>query len=98
MNEAEQFQRQWRLYQRLSTFPDGETLADLADRYEVSTKTIQRDIATLRAVGLEVVEATEKFGLVQNGWFWGGRRAAVAIGVGVPEWPLRVRRRGVAGS
>ena len=63
MIEAEPFRRQWRLYQRLSTFPEGETLADLADRFEVSSKTIQRDIATLRAVGLEVVEVTEKFGL-----------------------------------
>ena len=63
MIEAEQFRRQWQLYQRLSRLPEGETLTDLADRFEVSTKTIQRDIATLRAVGLEVVEATEKFGL-----------------------------------
>ena len=63
MDEAEQFRRQWQLYQRLSRLPEGETLADLAGRFEVSTKTIQRDIATLRAVGLTVVEATEKFGL-----------------------------------
>lgn len=63
MNDAEQFQRRWRLYQRLSKLPEGETLVELADRFEVSSKTIQRDIATLRAVGLEVVEVAEKFGL-----------------------------------
>ena len=57
------FRRQWRLYQRLLSIPDGETLADLSDRFEVSTKTITRDLATLRAVGLAVVESTEKFGL-----------------------------------
>lgn len=63
MNDTEQFQRRWRLYQRLSRLPEGESLIELADRFEVSSKTIQRDIATLRAVGLEVVEVTEKFGL-----------------------------------
>ena len=63
MNEAEQFQRRWRLYQRLSKLPEGESLVELADRFKVSSKTIQRDIATLRAVGLEVVEVAEKFGL-----------------------------------
>lgn len=63
MNDAVQFQRRWRLYQRLSKLPEGETLAELADRFQVSSKTIQRDIATLRAVGLEVVEFAEKFGL-----------------------------------
>lgn len=57
------FRRQWRLYQRLLSMPDGETLTDLSDGFEVSTKTIKRDLATLRAVGLAVVEATEKFGL-----------------------------------
>jgi len=62
MNEAEQFQRRWRLYQRLSKLPEGESLVELADRFEVDPKTIQRDIAMLRAVGLEVVEAVEKFG------------------------------------
>ena len=56
------FRRQWRIY-RLLSGSDGETLADLADRFEVSQKTITRDIATLRAVGLNVVESTEKFGL-----------------------------------
>jgi predicted DNA-binding transcriptional regulator YafY len=63
MNDAVQFQRRWRLYQLLSKLPEGETLAELADRFQVSSKTIQRDIATLRAVGLEVVEIAEKFGL-----------------------------------
>ncbi len=62
MIEAEPFRRQWRLCQRLSTLPEGETLADLAGQFDVDPKTIQRDIATLRAVGLEVVESTEKFG------------------------------------
>ena len=63
MHEAEQFQRRWRLYQRLSRLHEGESLVELADRFEVDPKTIQRDIAMLRAVGLEVVEVIEKYGL-----------------------------------
>lgn len=62
MSEADQFQRRWRLYQRLSKLPEGDSLVELSDRFQVDPKTIQRDIAMLRAVGLEVVEAVEKFG------------------------------------
>jgi len=63
MKDTEQFQRRWRLYQHLSRLPEGESLIELAGRFEVSSKTIQRDIAALRDVGLEVIEVTERFGL-----------------------------------
>lgn len=63
MSDTEQFQRRWRLYQRLLKLSRGDSLTELADHFQVSPKTIQRDIATLRTVGVDVIETKERFGL-----------------------------------
>ena len=62
MIEAEHFRRQWRLYQTLNGNQSGKTGVELADAFGVSSKTIQRDLATLRAVGIPVEEVVEQHG------------------------------------
>ena len=62
VNEAEHFRRQWRLYQTLTGIPSGKTGVELAEVFGVSSKTIQRDLATLRAVGIPVEEVVEQRG------------------------------------
>lgn len=51
------FIRQWKVLQALAT-PEGATLQELADRFEVSDKTIRRDLATLGEIfnGLTSIE------------------------------------------
>ena len=62
VHDAEHFRRQWRLYQSLCGDPVGMTITELADTFGVSSKTIQRDLSTLRSVDIPLDEEVEQHG------------------------------------
>ena len=79
MNEAEHFRRQWRLYQTLTGNPSGKTGVELAEVFGVSSKTIQRDVATLRAVVIPVEEVVEQRG--RKRWKGSARHCVSSAGI-----------------
>ncbi|MGL6195764.1 MAG: helix-turn-helix transcriptional regulator [Thermoguttaceae bacterium] len=56
------FRRQWGLLQTLCQAKTGITLKELASDMQVSIKTLRRDIASLRDVGVVIHTTTEKHG------------------------------------
>ena len=60
--------RQWRLLHQLSTVPDGMSLDALAEVLNVSGRTINRDLSTLKASGFPLLEQTGKRGVKQWGF------------------------------
>jgi len=51
MPQGEQIQRQWNLLRALQTRGEGIPLAQLAQDFEVSPRTIQRDLELLQELG-----------------------------------------------
>lgn len=49
--------RALRLLRLLEATPEGRTLTDLADTFEVTTRTIRRDLAALRSAGEPIERA-----------------------------------------
>ncbi|MBI5765208.1 MAG: transcriptional regulator [Planctomycetes bacterium] len=61
MSRGDQLLRQWELLRTLPTRGAGTPLADLADRFAVSERTIQRDFEILQALGFPIAfEADEQ--------------------------------------
>lgn len=54
--------RQWKLLECLSAVPQGVTRKDLAEKLSTSLRTIDRDLATLRAAGVPLEEELGKHG------------------------------------
>ncbi len=63
MSESQQLLRQWKLLQRLAESRAGISLLDLASEFEVSDRTIHRDLAVLQTAGFQVGETVGDRGL-----------------------------------
>ncbi|QEG40534.1 helix-turn-helix transcriptional regulator [Roseimaritima ulvae] len=55
-------ERQLRLLQQLASTRQGETVAELAERFGVNQRTIRRDLQRLQAIGFPVDQTTEAHG------------------------------------
>lgn len=62
MSDTNQLTRQWSLLKVLSSRPFGAAVKELSDDYEVSEKTIRRDLQTLRDAGFPLHERLEDHG------------------------------------
>ena len=58
MNESQQLLRQWEILQLLADSRIGFTLQELVETFEVSLRSIQRDIAVLQAAGFPLEDVT----------------------------------------
>ncbi len=58
MNESQQLLRQWKLLQMLADSRVGFTLQELVETFEVSLRSIQRDIAVLQSAGFPLEDVT----------------------------------------
>jgi predicted DNA-binding transcriptional regulator YafY len=63
MSESKQLSRQWRLLKNLADSRIGIPLLTLAAEYEVSDRTIHRDLAVLQSVGFPIEEIVGDHGL-----------------------------------
>ena len=75
-DESSSVARQWKLLQALAAEPNGATLRELAERFEVSEKTIRRDLTTLGEIfnGLKTIEeerGRKRYCLRENGISFG---------------------------
>ena len=66
MRGLQPLERQWTLLRTLSARHYGSTLKELADEFEVSQKTIHRDLKLLRDLGFPVSQVTGAHG--RNHW------------------------------
>ncbi len=62
MARGEQILRQWKLLQTLQRRGIGVTLRELSDEFEVSERTIQRDLEMLRELGFPIVYESDPVG------------------------------------
>lgn len=58
MNESQQLLRQWKMLQMLADSKVGYTVQELVDTFEVSLRSIQRDIALLQLAGFPLEDVT----------------------------------------
>jgi predicted DNA-binding transcriptional regulator YafY len=58
MNESEQLLRQWKILQLLADSKVGYTMQELVDGFQVSQRSIQRDIAVLQVAGFPLEDIT----------------------------------------
>jgi predicted DNA-binding transcriptional regulator YafY len=58
-----QVMRQWKMIRLLADAPDGMTLKTLAESLQITTRTVNRDLAILQQAGLPLVENTGAHGI-----------------------------------
>ncbi len=58
MSESQQLLRQWKILQHLADSKIGYTIQELVDIFEVSMRSIQRDIALLQIAGFPLEDVT----------------------------------------